>query len=818
VVWDKQIYEIFGLQNLNRPATYQDWSILVDPEDLKKIESVLQEAIEGKKDFDVEFRLRRPDGKQCWVRSMALIQYNDQGAPIKMIGNNQDITSRKQVEESLKQQLAAIEAAIDGVAILQENNYIYLNQAHLKMFGYEHTEELLGKSWTQLYSPEEMTRFEQEVFPVLASDRSWQGDVIAMRRDRSTFHEGLSLTITEDGLLICVCRDISDRKQAEQIINQQLRQQQILEALTQQIRESLNINEILATVTQQVKELLYGDRVIIFRLFPDGRSQIVEESVSKDFPKLKARSWGNEVWAQEILDCYWQGKPRIVPDVMNDVWTNCLIEYSLEGQIQSKIVAPILQDLHGIETHQWVSPTSTKKLWGILVIHACQNKRVWQESEAQLLQQIANQLAIAIQQASLFERLQQELCDRNQAQQQLTETNQQLAISNQELARATRLKDEFLANMSHELRTPLNAILGITEGLMDEVFGLLSEEQKRILPIVERSGNHLLELINDILDLAKIEAGKLVLDRTLTDVNRLCQSSVMFIKQQAAQKNVQLSMEMIPVLPELMIDERRIRQVLINLLNNAVKFTPEGGRITLEVTLESVHKSSDSKPTHWLHFAVIDTGIGIAPESLKTLFHLFVQVDSALNRQYEGTGLGLALVKRIVELHDGYVNVASELEGGSRFTISLPYDSTLIPFPQELPTMSSEAIAATNGNADSSPLILLAEDNEANIITISSYLEAKGYRIVIAKDGLEAIHLVLSQHPDLVLMDIQMPRMDGLEAIQQIRSQQIDVPIIALTALAMVGDREKCLAAGANDYLSKPIKLKQLATIIQQFL
>jgi PAS domain S-box-containing protein len=919
-----------------------------------------------------------------------------------------NITDRKHAEEALQQQLTAIEAAIDGIAILRDNSYIYLNKAHLEMFGYKQPKDLVGKPWTQLYSLEEITRFEQEVFPVLGRDRCWRGEAIAIRKDGTTFTEGLSLTFTEDDLLICVCRDISDRKQAEQIIRQQsdretllrgitqrirqsldlktifntaclevrqllqadrvgifkfypdsnfddgefvaesvvdgftstievrvhdhcfgenyaakyaqglvqvvpdiynagltechrdvlaqfqiqanlvipllcdenlwgllcihqcahprqwqeseidltqqianqltiaiqqanlyeqlqtellvrqqaeakivlqLRQQQILEALTQQIRESLNINEILATVTQQVKDLLHGDRVIVFRLFPDGRSQIVEESVSEEFPKLKARTWGNEVWAQEILDCYWQGIPRIVPDVMDDLWTDCLVEYSLEGQIQSKIVAPILQDLHGLENHQWVSPTSTKKLWGILVIHSCQDRRVWQESEAQLLQQIANQLAIAIQQANLFERLQQELGERKQAQQQLTGTNQQLAISNQELARTTRHKDEFLANMSHELRTPLNAILGITEGLMDEVFGLLSEEQKRILPIIERSGNHLLELINDILDLSKIEAGKLILDCSLTDVNRLCQSSVMFVKQQAMQKNVHLTMEVAPVLPEMMIDERRIRQVLINLLNNAVKFTPEGGKITLEVTLESVDKSSADQPTHWVHFAVIDTGIGIAPDALKTLFQPFIQVDSALNRQYEGTGLGLALVKRIVDLHNGYVKAASELDRGSRFTIVLPYDSTLIPFPQASPTVYAEAIGVTNGKPDSSPLILLAEDNEANILTISSYLEAKGYRLIIAKNGMEAINLVLSEQPNLVLMDIQMPGMDGLEAIKRIRAQNlIDVPIIAVTALAMVGDREKCLAVGANDYLSKPIKLKQLATLIQQFL
>ncbi len=405
-----------------------------------------------------------------------------------------------------------------------------------------------------------------------------------------------------------------------------------------------------------------------------------------------------------------------------------------------------------------------------------------------------------------------DISDRKKAEAQLQRVNQ-------ELIRATRLKDEFLANMSHELRTPLNAILGITEGLMEEVFGNLSEQQKKVLPTIERSGNHLLSLINDILDLAKIESGKVILDCTSTNIYQLCQSSVAFIHQQAMQKRLQLHIYIAPNLPDLTIDERRIRQVLINLLNNAVKFTLEGGSINLEVTLKSAIAPNESSFTHWVNFAVIDTGIGISSENLETLFQPFIQVDSALNRQYEGTGLGLALVKRLVELHGGQVQVASELGGGSRFMFTLPYINTDSSDLNELHHTSTELMTVPdNTDNNSAPLILLAEDNEANVITISSYLEAKGYRMILAKDGQEAIDLVLSDHPDLVLMDIQMPEMDGLEAIKRIRSLNfIDLPIVALTALAMTGDREKCMAAGANEYLSKPIKLKQLTTIIQQF-
>ena len=250
-----------------------------------------------------------------------------------------------------------------------------------------------------------------------------------------------------------------------------------------------------------------------------------------------------------------------------------------------------------------------------------------------------------------------------------------------------------------------------------------------------------------------------------------------------------------------MIDERRIRQVLINLLNNAVKFTPEGGSITLDVTIESVIDDlTDGISTQWIKFVVIDTGIGIDSKELKKLFQPFVQVDSALNCKYDGAGLGLALVKRIVELHNGRVSVPSEVDVGRRFEIVLPCVETTSQTPQELTNPSSLASIENASSNSESPLILLAEDNEANIMTIVSYLEVKGFRIAVAKDGQEAIALVRSQNPDLVLMDIQMPRMDGLEAIKWIRNNySTDVPIIALTALAMTGDHEKCLAAGAND-------------------
>jgi len=527
-----------------------------------------------------------------------------------------------------------------------------------------------------------------------------------------------------------------------------------------------------------------------------------------------------------------------------------------------------------------------------------------------------------------------DITDRKRAEESLRESRDKLSAANIALEKASRMKDEFLASMSHELRTPLTGILGLSEALQLQMHGGLNEKQLKAVGNIEKSGRHLLDLINDILDLSKIEAGKLDMQIEACSVAEICQSSLSLVKGMAQQKrqNINFGINMASI--TIQADARRLKQMLVNLLSNAIKFTPENGQIGLNVEAYSEEKH--------IRFTVWDKGIGIRPEGLDKLFQPFLQLDSSLARQYSGTGLGLSLVQRMAELQGGSVEVQSTFGEGSRFTIILPWIATEIkqrkvesqddlttlnrifvgehdldgeqitrhlieigihkvvhlPTIQEalekaaslqpgailldlnmpdgsgvellsqlttdvrtrhIPVIIISAVqrhaeAIKLGAADclvrpfrpddlrtvflksapttihpgktvlviekrsSLPLVLVTDDNELVLETISEFLEASGFRVITARNGFELLELAPKLKPDLILVDIQMPGMDGMEAMRQLRSNKdamiASTPIIAITALAMTGDRERCLEAGANEYMSKPVVMKDLANKI----
>ncbi len=402
---------------------------------------------------------------------------------------------------------------------------------------------------------------------------------------------------------------------------------------------------------------------------------------------------------------------------------------------------------------------------------------------------------------------------------ELKRIEQTLQQKNVELEEASRMKSEFLANMSHELRTPLNAIIGFSEVLRDGLMGEMTEQQRRFIGDIFSSGKHLLSLINDILDLSKVEAGKMTLEIEPVQLSSLFANSLSIIREKAASRRVQIVIDVPADIDSIHADGRKVKQIVYNLLSNAVKFATEGSQVTIHasrvprakvghLSVAGVGRAfplADSEFAEFLKISVVDTGIGISPEGLERLFTPFSQIDSSLGRKFEGTGLGLAMVKLLSELHGGAVAVESTVGQGSCFTVWLPFRTW-----EEIPRTPPNGVAAIPIDAPSGArTALVVEDDFKSADLIRVQLEAEGFTVVHAASAETALNLAAQQPLSLITLDIMLPNMDGWEFLSRLK-QMPALSHIPVVIISIVADPSKGFALGAAAIMQKPISRKEL--------
>ena len=685
------------------------------------------------------------------------------------------ISERQAVERILSEKSLAIEASHDGIAILERDRFIYVNWAYIELFGYDSADELIGQPWSILHPDEQIIRYEIEIMPFLLQQGYWNGEIEAIHKDGSFFDEEISFSFTEENKLICICRNITERKRIERTLEQQLQRELLLSQIIYEIRQNLDSQVIFQTAAIQIGRAFKVDRCVIYTYESDPEPNIVvvAEYLEPEYNTLL----GLKLTVRE--------NPYVATLLERDIAIATPNVY--ESALFANLV-PLLQEIE-LKSKLAIRTSYQGKPNGCIGLQQCNFYRQWTHEEIVLLEAVAAQLGIAIAQARLLETEQQQ--------------RQELEIAKQKAEVANLAKSEFLAKMTHELRTPLNAILGFTQLMYREAS--TTPEQKETLGIINSSGEHLLSLISSVLEMSKIEAGKTTIHLSDCDLYRLLDSlwGMMYPKAQA--KGLELIFDLAVNLPPyIKIDEGKIRQILLNLLSNAIKFT-ERGNVTLQVT--STSEVNNHPYERALFFTVIDTGVGVAPEELTHLFQAFKQTKSG-KRTGEGTGLGLTISQRFIQMMDGRISVESKLDRGTKFEVMIPVQ---IGCSQQVRDSTRQRQVVSLAKRENYK-VLIVEDRWENRQILDRLLTSVGFITKEATNGEEAITSALSWQPDLILMDVKMPTLNGDLATQKIKQEmkECSPTIIALTASAFDEDRQKMLLAGCDDFIAKPFQADTL--------